>query len=277
MNFFVSSGGDNMMRKEVKVVGYKGRDVEVAFLDEGRCLVAACDSCGAIGDKELDVVKVPSYVTGRFTARVALLEVLAAAAVPQFLTAAISNEASPTGEGILAGVADELKSVEIPSLPMVVSTEKNMPTRQTALGISVVGVCREGDLRIATSQPGDNVYCLGLPKVGPEVKTPDDPEIVQGKHVIGLLAFREIHDVVPVGSQGIRREAEMLAANVDCEFMPHSSVSTKDVDWDKSAGPSTCLIFTSPLELTAVRDVLRLASRRVFGSIPLYQAGKLVP
>ncbi len=255
-------------------MGYRGRDVEIAMLTDGQCLVAACDSCGAIGDKEFDIVKVTPHLVGRFTVRVALLEVLAAGAVPQIVTVAVSNELYPTGDGILAGVKDELKSAGIESLPAAISTEKNMPTRQTGLGISIVGICRREEVRIATSLSGDNVYCLGLPKVGPEVQNPDDEEIVQGKHVLSLLKINGIHDIVPVGSQGIRREADMLAENSGCDFIPDGSTP---VDWDKSAGPSTCLIFTSPAELTAILLGELAGAGPAFRSIPLFKAGILVP
>lgn len=39
---------------------------------ESTFVVIACDSCGGIGPKDLDVVKVPAHIVGRFTSRVAL-------------------------------------------------------------------------------------------------------------------------------------------------------------------------------------------------------------
>ncbi|MDK2986770.1 MAG: hypothetical protein PWQ96_2414 [Clostridia bacterium] len=245
-------------------MGYKGRDVEVIPLGDDKCLVAACDSCGAIGSKELDVVNVPNYVVGRFTTRVALLEVMSTAASPWMITVAVSNEPCPTGEEILEGVKYELKAVDLSSLPLAISTEKNMPTKQTGLGITVVGICDSEKLRIATSQPGDILYCLGLPKVGPEVKNPDDPEIVQGTHIQKLLETPGIHDVVMVGSKGVRKEAEILAENVKGHFELETSGR---VDVDKSAGPSTCLIFTQTPDI----------SPPDFSLTPLSKIGRIVP
>ncbi|HHY18163.1 MAG TPA: alpha-ribazole-5-phosphate synthase, partial [Firmicutes bacterium] len=54
----------------------KYRDLTLVSLTEDCVLVIACDSAGGIGPKELDSVKVPGYVLGRFTARVALMELL---------------------------------------------------------------------------------------------------------------------------------------------------------------------------------------------------------
>lgn len=224
-------------------MGYLGRDVEVTFLEGDLCLVTACDSCGAIGDKELDVVKVPPLITGQMTSRVVLAEILSVGAEPRLLTAAICNEPDPTAEGVLTGIRQELKKLSMSHLPITISTEKNIPTRQTAIGITAIGICRREKLRIGLSQPGDVVYCLGIPKVGHEFKGVDDPEILQLNHIQLLSEWEGIHDIIPVGSRGIKGEASTLAEAVGCSFVP-STPSTLDLD--KSAGPSTCLLFTCP-------------------------------
>ena len=227
----------------MKWLGYLGRDVEVVLINQEQYLVAACDSCGAIGLKDLDQHKVPWAITGRFTARVALLEVMSTGAVPQMMTVAISNETYPTGEGIIKGVNEELVFAGL-VLPMAISTEKNMITKQTGLGISVIGVAEKNQLNVGTSKPGDDVFCLGLPKVGPELNNPEDLEVVQVKHLRNLLAISGIHDIIPVGSKGIRSEAKRLASTVNCQFLVEPFCI---LDLDKSAGPSTCLIFSSSL------------------------------
>ena len=246
-------------------MGYLERDVEVALINSKQYLVAACDSCGAVGMKELDELRVPWSITGRFTARVVLLEVLSTGAVPKMMTVSISNEPHPTGDEILKGVKEELASARL-TLPMAISTEKNMTTQQTGLGISVIGVAEMKQLRIGTSQPGDDIFCLGLPKVGSEVNNPEDLEIVQIEHIRVLLADRGIHDIIPVGSKGIRKEAQQLADTVDSRL---SVDSTCVLDLDKSAGPSTCLIFSSssPLSIDFTSPG--------FDHLPLTRIGKL--
>jgi hypothetical protein len=222
-------------------MGFRGRDVEVVGLNEKQCVVTACDSCGAIGLKELDVVKVPPYITGRLTSRVALLEVMSTGAVPRVLTAAISNEPSPTGEGILEGVYDELKVMGLQGIPVAISTEKNMRTSQTSVGITAVGICEIEKLRIGVSRPGDLLYCIGVPKVGNEINGADDPEILQGEHIVGLINNKGIHDVIPIGSGGVEKEIETLCSAIKCRISLESKV---EINLIKSAGPSTCAIFT---------------------------------
>ncbi len=250
----------------MKLLGYLGRDVEVVLINQEQYLVASCDSCGAIGLKDLDTLKIAWSITGRLTTRVALLEVLSTGAVPQMMTVAISNELDPTGERILDGVKEELDSAGLTTLPMAISTEKNMFTQQTGLGISVVGVTDKKQLRIGTTQSGDDVYCIGLPKVGAEVTNSKDLEIVQVKDIKILLEISSIHDIVPVGSRGIRAEAEQLANSVNCRLIIDPSCV---LNLEKSAGPSTCLIFSSASPLA-----LDLSSSGI-PRLPLTKVGKL--
>lgn len=222
-------------------MGYKGRDVEVVQIDSKYSIVTACDSCGGIGLKQNDVVKVSPYITGRFTARVVLMEVLSVNAVPKTISVAISNEPNPTGDEIINGVLDELKAANLGSISMAISTEKNIETSQTALGITVVGLCENYKIRAAKSRSGDFIYCLGIPKVGNEINGLYDNEIVQLNCIKELMKLNEINDIIPIGSKGILEEIEMLCKNVNCKFIYEPDGY---VDMYKSSGPSTCLVFT---------------------------------
>ncbi|ABZ84149.1 conserved hypothetical protein [Heliomicrobium modesticaldum Ice1] len=224
-------------------MGYRGRDVEVVALSPEQCLVVACDACGAIGAKELDAVQVSPYIVGIFTTRVALMEILATGAEPVALTVTVANEPFPTGGEVIAGVRDELATIGKRDLPLAISTEKNIPTRQTGVGITLVGAVEKERLRVGCSRPGDCVYSLGWPKVGAEVVVDDGKAIARADHVQALLAHPGVHEVLPVGSKGIRAEAEKLAAAVHCRICEWQSVA--GLDLDKSAGPSTCLVFTA--------------------------------
>ncbi|HBV88760.1 MAG TPA: alpha-ribazole kinase [Desulfosporosinus sp.] len=254
-------------------MGYLGRDVEVVSINPEQYLVGSCDSCGAIGMKDLDAYKISGIITGRLTTRVTLMEVLSTGAAVKMMTVAISNEPHPTADRILEGVKEELDSAGLSELPMAISTEKNMITQQTGLGISVVGVVEKNQLRIGTAQPGDDIFCLGLPKVGPEITNPDDPEIVQINHIQSLLGISEVFDIIPVGSRGIRREAELLAAGVNTRLHIEPTCS---LDLDKSAGPSSCLIFSvrssfqSEISEGVLNQVLTKSPR-----LPLTKVGNL--
>jgi len=254
-------------------LGYLGRDVEVVSINQHQYLVGSCDSCGSIGMKDLDAYKISWIITGRLTTRVTLLEVLSTGAAAKMMTVAISNEPHPTADKIIEGVKKELSSAGLLELPMAISTEKNMMTQETGLGISVVGVAEKNQLRIGTAQPGDDIFCLGLPKVGPEITNPDDPEIVQINDIKTLLSTSDVHDIIPVGSRGIRREAELLAASVNtCLNLD----STCPLDLDKSAGPSSCLIFSAASSFQS--EISEGAYNQVlskFPRLPLTKVGNL--
>jgi len=224
------------------------RDLSIISLSGGQSLVIACDSGGAIGEKELDEVKVPNYILGRFITRVALLEVMAAGAVPVLVCDTLAVEMKPSGEEIIRGIKDELNQLSFADkIHLTGTTEENMKTRQSGMGITVVGLAQEGRLRLARTQAGDDILCFGYPKVGPEVKL-GDPEIVDVSTVLSLLACQEVRELVPVGSKGILYEARALAETSGLEFVPDF---TTDLPLEKSAGPATCLVAAVKPQLTA--------------------------
>ncbi|ADL08727.1 conserved hypothetical protein [Thermosediminibacter oceani DSM 16646] len=233
------------------------RDVALVEIQPGIYLAVACDSAGGIGEKERDVVKVPPYITGRFTCRVALMELLAIGADPLAVTATICSEPSPTGEGLLKGITDEL-SASCLNIPVTISTEKNIPTCQTGLGVTAVGLVKEKGLRMGRTKSGDGIYCLGVPKVGNEVSL-DDPEIADTGAVKRLLGLSEVHDIIPVGSRGIKGEVEHLArvSGLSVQWEARLPVNT-----EKSAGPATCVVFTAPKapEIKGPTPVFRLGA-----------------
>lgn len=243
-----------------KFLNALNRDVSFIKLIEDIYLIIACDSCGAIGEKSLDVVRVPPYIVGRFTGRVALMETFSVGAYPKALTAAICNEPNPTGEGMLSGIKDELAEISL-DMPIVISTEKNMETSQTGLGITVVGTCREEELRVGMTQPNDKLYCLGVPKVGNEVFL-DDPEIASTLLVKKLLEAPNVHDIVPVGSKGIKNEAEMLASSLKLKLNWEQNLS---IDIKKTAGPATCVLVTCPgnLDISCTQPIFLLAKFKI--------------
>ena len=243
----VSMGFFMMKPRGEQTMGYKGRDVEISLLDGGLCLVTACDSCGAIGAKPLDQLKVPPQLVGQLTARVALMEVLCTGAQPQVMTAAISSEPDPTGKGILEGIRSELEFAGFPNLPLAISTEKNFAPEQTGLGIGVTGACPQSDLRIAKSRAGDWVHCLGTPRVGKEVAQALPQEIIGTAQIQHLLAMEGVHDILPIGSRGIGAEASGLAREIGTAFRAEPQGT---IDLAKAAGPSTCAIFTCKTPLT---------------------------
>jgi hypothetical protein len=222
----------------------KRRDVTALHLPGWSRLLVACDAAGGIGSKELDVVKVPAYVLGRFTARVALMEVIAAGGRPIALVDTACVEPEPTGAELLRGVTDEAALCGLGPDAITGSFEKNVPVRQTALGVTALATAvRE----LPGPGSGDLVLAVGLPKVGAAVRL-DDPEIADLPLVMSLAACTEVHDLLPVGSRGIAAEVADLAASAGlaADMLP------PEEGWDlaKSAGPATCcLVAVAPSAL----------------------------
>lgn len=198
-------------------------------------LVSAVDSCGGIGNLPGDALQVDPVTVGLYTARVALLEILATGALPAWATLAISC-GPDTAETLIAGAKKALGDISL-----AVSTEKNMPASVTGLGVTVTGYCPADVLRISSAQPGDGLYCAGNPLVGTE--TLQAGAVLFGPdHLAALLADPRVHTLIPVGSGGIAAEAAVLAEESGLLFGLDQDCG---LDFKKSAGPATCAVFSA--------------------------------
>lgn len=242
-------------------MGYKGRDVEIIDTGSGISLVIACDSCGSVGSKELDLIKAPPEIVGRLTARTVLMELVSVGATPVVMTVSICAEPFPTGEKILMGIKDELQVSGLSDLKLVVSSEKNFETRQTGIGIGATGICQPGALKIARSKAADNIFCLGAPRVGDEVIRSGCMDRIHSGTLNQLRPHPLIKDILPVGSKGIRVEAELLASQSGTIF---NAAEDCRLDLGKSAGPSTCVLFSSSESLEE------------FNHLEIYHVGQLI-
>jgi hypothetical protein len=238
------------------------RDLLLLRLDEARVLVVACDSSGGIGPKEADSYRATAREVAHFACRVALLEVIAAGARPLVIVDNLCVESTPTG----AAMIDEVRRVASemgldPSESVTGSTEDNVPTRSTGIGVTVLGLAARAELRPGVSQVGDAVVCLGVPRSAPRDRVEiDDALFVSARELMEILTVPGVHDALPVGSRGIAYEAAALAseASLSCVF-------DRDValDISCSAGPSTCVLLscrsTSVARLRALRHDLPVA------------------
>jgi hypothetical protein len=211
---------------------------DVLLLGDGRggVLASAVDSCGGIGELECDSLRADPVTVGEYTARVALLEVLATGALPVFASVAVSS-GPQTATPLLLGIKNALGE----ALPLTVSTEKNMSAPMTALGVTVTGFCPKGGLRVARARKGDLLYCAGLPLVGAETLA-DDAVLFNKTHLTALLGLENVRSLLPVGSMGIAAEANILAqeSGLSCVLHPYTGI-----DLAKSAGPAACAVFAA--------------------------------
>jgi hypothetical protein len=220
------------------------RDIRLLKLDRSRILVVSCDSAGGVGPKPFDTIKVSGSVIGKFTARVALMEVLSVGALPFCVTVALSVEPQPTGAQILKGVRSELRDASLTTQITLQSSEKNFAVKQTGLGITVMSIVSPHSLRMKMCKRGDVVIAIGAPQVGKEVISGEHSKRVSNtRDVRKLLKIPFVHEMIPVGSQGILREAQILAGDSGLTF---SLESEPCLDILKSAGPATVTLCAIP-------------------------------
>ncbi|MGD8780602.1 MAG: AIR synthase related protein [Ignavibacteria bacterium] len=242
------------------------RDLLITELTDEFWLVIACDSAGGIGPKELDSFYSPAYELGRMVVRVPVMEVLASGAIPIIVVDTLAVEMDPTGKEIIRGVKDESSEAGINSdLAVTGSTEDNVKTAQTGAGTVIIGFVHEKDFRPGNSIEGDIIVSVGIPKSAPEYKvTYADPEIADSRTIRELNKIEFIHDILPVGSKGIKHELSELSKSAGLEAEQFSNIG---VDVNKSGGPSTCCLVSLP------EEKFELLKERI--NKPIFLIGKL--
>lgn len=232
----------------------KIRDLTFIQQEKEKALVIACDSCGAVGNKPMDQVKVSPEVVGYFTTRVSLMEVLSVGANILTVINTLGVEMEPTGSRVIEGIKQLLEEASIDVTCINGSTEENFTTCETSIGVTVIGEVKKENCKVNRSSPGDLILALGVPKVGNEILFPRDEEICSLESFMRLISCKEVKEIIPVGSKGILYEAELLANLNGGSFMVLKDVA---VDLLKSAGPATTVIFSiAPKDIEKVQGKL---------------------
>lgn len=232
-------------------------------------LVVACDSIGGIGPGPDDAVPADAVTVAHFALRVPLLEVLCAGARPIAVVDALCLAYEPTGRVMVEEIRRLAAAAGVPAQAVTGSTEENVPTRATGVGVTVLGrLPSGGDGGVGgASRPGDLVVCAGLP-----LSAPRDEIVIGHPGQVAVAAVRAVlasgltRDALPVGSKGVAWEAGELAASagLSLEWLP-AAISRTD-----SGGPASCVLFScapdavaplralvAPAPLTAVARLSR--------------------
>jgi hypothetical protein len=226
------------------------RDVSYIPWGDDEFLVIAADNAGGIGEKEQDVVRVPYETVAYYTTRVAMMECMAVGAVPsavvmQNLT---SDEAYVAFEKGIRSICKELKRDD---LYISGSSESNMPVMQTCLGITVIGNVKKDKMKVGCTAQDASFAVIGMPLVGDAVVTQQE-KIVSLSLFRKLLTTKGIHEIVPVGSKGIRYEVEQL---LQANGIAYIDVKA-EIDLTCSAGPATCAVISYHKEQEQVIQLL---------------------
>ena len=206
-------------------------------------MVVACDSVGGIGPKPADSYRTDAWTTGHFATRVPLLEVLCAGAEPLVVVNTLCVERDPTGEQMIDAVRALAAEAGVAGEGVLGSTEENVATRSTGIGITVIGRLREHET-LQEPAAGDVVLCAGRPLSAPDDDVyPGHPDMVSMRQARAVLRSGLVGGAVPVGSKGIGWEVTQLAGRLRVRWR-----SGCTIDPGTSGGPSSCVLFSCPPE-----------------------------
>ncbi len=215
------------------------RDLSLVQINATTSLVIACDSSAGIGEKPLDAVQIDPAITAAYSLRVPLLELLCFGARPIAVVNTIGNEMAPTGNQVISGLKSELAKAGFTDIPLNGSTEDNMPTKTTSIGVTVIGQIDMKDILVMRSKDPLIVYQLGIPYVGEAVKA-HLTTIFSYDQVRAIRAHSAVVDMLPVGSKGIANELAQMAHTHAAKIS--ADVDLQAADFTKSAGPATVLL-----------------------------------
>jgi conserved hypothetical protein len=133
------------------------------------------------------------------------------------------------------------------------STEENVPSPATGVGVTVIGTLT-GDLLTGGGRPGDVVICVGWPRSAPHDEVfIGHPDIVPLSTVQALVATGAVHDALPVGSRGIGYEAGQLAGSAGYGL----AWLTHPLPLDASGGPASCVLLAcDPASVADLRNAV---------------------
>lgn len=215
------------------------RDLTVISIDEKRYMGISCDSCGGIGNKEHDMVKAPPEIVASQTTKVVIAELLSMGFTPLVLSNGLAVEMDNTGKELIDGFNSALSTLTSCKVHLTGSTEENMKTVQTSMGVTGIGICDKDKLKYKKTSATDIAILIGLPLVGNQVvNNPDKIMALSDFETLYLNDF--INEILPIGSRGIKCELDDLCKYNNLEFKYEDNIT---VDLKSSGGPSTCCII----------------------------------
>jgi len=216
------------------------RDITVISFDENKDLGIACDSCGGIGLKEHDVVKVSPQITAYHTGKVVLAELMSLGFKPMIMADGLAVEMNDTGKQLIDGFNEVLSKLKTTKVHLTGSTEENIKTVQTSMGVTCIGMCDKDKLKYKKTNKNDICLIIGMPLVGNEViNNPDKVLDIDDFEKLYLCDF--IREILPVGSRGIGQELNDLCSYNELSIKLNEDIN---IDLKKSGGPSCSALVT---------------------------------
>lgn len=271
------------LSESAKVMKY--RDCQIQWLEQSRGLqlVTTCDIVAGIGEAKHDILQVPIRQVVWSVVRTALLEFLSVGAEPMQAVCLWGRSRQEAEMDMIPRLRKEFSLAGYEGVEITGSSEDNLPTTETALGLTLIGRRQvkgsQWDLPCQTWQVGDILWLVGQPYVGQEVIVHQE-EIPDYEAWKVWQAYPLVKELIPLGSQGIAGKVTYVNQMITkLETSSFSDFSCMQLIIDKavqseplykaSAGPATAFLavtassFTGERFMTEKAHVLRKIGRLV--------------
>lgn len=209
---------------------------DLSAQSEQRYILTSIDIAAGVGGLKFDKLNVNLEVIAYFTARVALLDILAAGASP-IQVAFSTSLAKKNCSHIIDGIEQVLDDWSIDLNNRITwSTEDNFKASQTAISIMITAIAESVKLKWLNISKGDNLFVVGEPLVGSEVLK-NKGGIINSNDFESLINACSVKNIIPIGSGGAIDRIKSIQNKTDLTF----NSLNKEIE-NKSAGPATAVL-----------------------------------
>lgn len=231
---------------------------DLSLIDIGdKYIVVATDSCGGIGEKQYDTCKLDIGTVVYNTARVAALEVMSLGADIISVVDSLSFEMNYFGEKVINRMKSFMAELDLPVEMLNGTTEDIWPTNQSGSAVTIVGIVDINEARINKVQGNEKIYLFGEPLIGKDVEK--NELSVQLRDARKICTDKNIVEIVPIGSKGIRYEIDLICRLYRKEAFVFDDF--KELS-KKPGGPATCIIAFSNEDLCEKYNAILIGELR---------------
>jgi len=172
---------------------------------------------------------------------------------PMILADGLAVEMNDTGRQLIEGFNEVLSKLKTTKVHLTGSTEENIKTVQTSMGVTCIGICDKNKLKYKKTSKNDVCLLIGLPLVGNDVvNNPDKILDINDFETLYLCDY--INEMLPVGSRGTATELSDLCTHNMLNFKYEDNIS---INLNNSGGPScSCLITTDEKYVDIIKNLV---------------------
>lgn len=210
---------------------------QIAVNDDSGFLLAM-ETAAGVGPLAEDLYPSTERDLGYFAARIVIMKLLAARGEPFFLYYHLGIADANSRQLFREGIEQFLEEIGESHLPINDTMAPAFTVPVTGVGITLVGTYNHPE-RPDTCHDGDELYLIGHPRRASQNRfMRNDTVMPSVSHLKMLSAI--VHEMVPVGKEGVMPVVEAMAAEAGMDFVPSGRLP--QWLWQEDSLPTSALV-----------------------------------